>query len=136
MHNLVAELPADAVEERFLAASGPGGQNVNKVATAVQMRLDATRLGLAPDVYRRLRELAGRRMTADGAIIVVARRFRTQEANRIDARARLVELLTQAHVRVARRVATKPTRAAKARRVDAKAKRGAVKQGRGRVDAD
>ena len=130
------ELPADAVEERFLAASGPGGQNVNKVATAVQMRLDATRLGLAPDVYRRLRELAGRRMTADGAIIVIARRFRTQEANRIDARARLVQLLEQAHVRIVRRVATKPSRAAKVRRVETKAKRGAIKQGRGRVDVD
>ena len=133
---MTVELPADAVEERFLAASGPGGQNVNKVATGVQLRVDATRLGLSPDAYRRLRVLAGRRMTDDGAILVVARKFRTQEANRVDARARVRELIARAQVRVAHRVATKPSRAAKVRRVEAKAKRGVVKQGRGRVDLD
>ena len=130
------ELPPDALEERFLAASGPGGQNVNKVATAVQLRVDATRLGLSPDAYRRLRVLAGRRMTDDGAILIVARKFRTQEANRVDARARIRELIARAQVRVAHRVATKPSRAARAKRVDGKAKRGVVKQGRGRVDLD
>lgn len=129
-------LPEHALEERFLAATGPGGQNVNKVATAVQLRLHATRLGLSPDVYRRLRVLAGRRMSADGAILVIARRFRTQEANRVDARARLADLVARAHVREARRIATRPTRAAAARRVEAKARRGVVKQGRGRVDSD
>lgn len=127
------DLPEDALTERFLAASGPGGQNVNKVATAVQLRVDATRLGLSPDAYRRLKVLAGRRMTSDGAITVVARRFRTQEANRVDARARVVDLIARAQVRVARRVATKPTRAARERRVEAKTKRGTIKQGRGRV---
>ena len=130
------ELPPDALEERFLAATGPGGQNVNKVATAVQLRVYATRLGLTPDAYRRLRVLAGLRMTADGAILIVARRFRTREANRVDARARAAELIARAQLREARRVATKPSRAAKARRVDTKAKRGAVKQGRGRVEVD
>jgi len=128
------ELPEDALTERFLAASGPGGQNVNKVATAVQLRVDATRLGLSPDAYRRLKVLAGRRMTGDGAITVVARRFRTQEANRVDARARVADLIARAQVRVARRVATKPTRAARERRVEAKTKRGTIKQGRGRVN--
>lgn len=130
------ELPEDALTERFLAASGPGGQNVNKVATAVQLRVDATRLGLSPDAYRRLKVLAGRRMTSDGAITVVARRFRTQEANRVDARARVVDLVARAQVRVARRVATKPTRAARERRVEAKTKRGTIKQGRGRVSEE
>ena len=133
---MVFELPEDALEERFLAASGPGGQNVNKVATAVQLRADMTRFGLAPDVYRRLRVLAGRRMTGDGAIVIVARRFRTQDANRADARARLADIIARAHVREARRVATRPSRAAKAKRVEAKAKRGVVKAGRGRVELD
>lgn len=129
-------IPADAIGETFLAASGPGGQNVNKVATAVQLRVDAYRLGLTPDVFARLRVLAGRRMTAEGAIIVVARRFRTQEANRVDARARVEKLVAQAHVRAVRRVPTRPSRAAKAKRVEAKSKRGVVKAGRGRVDVD
>lgn len=128
--------PAEALAERFLAATGPGGQNVNKVATAVQLRVDIARLGLPPDVARRLRALAGRRLTADGAIVLVARRYRTQEANRSDARARLAELVARASVRPVYRVATKPGRAAKARRVDAKSKRGEVKQGRGPVSLD
>ena len=129
-------LPADAMSETFLAASGPGGQTVNKVATAVQLRVDVYKLGLAPEVFARLKVLAGRRMSADGAIVVVARRFRTQEANRTDARARVEELLTRAHIRVARRVATRPSRAAKAKRVEAKAKRGVVKAGRARVSEE
>lgn len=130
------DIPDDAIEERFLAASGPGGQNVNKVATAVQLRADVLKLGLAPEVYRRLKLLAGRRMTADGAIVIIARRFRTQEANRSDARARLAELIARAHIRKPKRVATRPSRAARAKRVDAKVARSRIKQGRGKPSTE
>src|SRR5687768_17893750 len=83
------DLPEEALSESFLAATGPGGQNVNKVATACQLRADVFRLGLAPDVYQRLKVIAGSRMTAGGELLITARRYRTQEANRADARARL-----------------------------------------------
>lgn len=126
-------LPDDAFEERFLAASGPGGQNVNKVATACQLRVDVFRLGLHPETFRRLKLLAGSRLTAGGVLVITARRFRTQDANREDARARVTELLAAAEERDARRVKTRPTRAAKAKRVEEKKGRGAVKAGRGRV---
>ena len=130
------EIPEDALEEKFLAASGPGGQNVNKVATACQLRCDIFRLGLSPEVHARLKRLAGRRMTEAGEIVITARRHRTQEANRADARARLAELIARAHVRPAKRVRTKPSRAAKARRVEAKKQRSAVKERRGKVRLD
>jgi len=130
------EIPEDALSESFLAASGPGGQNVNKVATACQLRCDVFRLGLSPDVYARLKQLAGSRMTAGGEIVITARKYRTQEANREEARARLAELIARAHVRPARRRKTRPTRAAKAKRVDAKKRRGSVKEGRGKVKLD
>ena len=129
----MVEVPEDALEERFLAATGPGGQNVNKVATACQLRVNVFALGLRPETFRRLKLLAGSRLTAGGTLVLTARRYRTQEANRADARARLAELLEKAEEREARRVKTKPSRAAKARRVDEKKGRSAVKAGRGRV---
>lgn len=132
----MADLDHAIVEERFLAATGPGGQNVNKVATAVQLRVDVFRLGLAPYAYQRLKELAGSRMTAQGELLITARRFRTQEANRQDARERLAEMIRAAHIRQAKRVKTRPSKAAKARRVDEKKGRGAVKAGRSRVKVD
>ncbi len=132
----MVDIPEDALDERFLAATGPGGQNVNKVATACQLRVDVFRLGLSPETYRRLKLLAGSRLTASGTLVLVARRYRTQEANRQDARQRLAELLTEAEKREARRVKTKPTRAAKARRVDEKKGRSAIKAGRGKVRLD
>jgi ribosome-associated protein len=132
----MADIPDSAISERFLAGSGPGGQNVNKVATACQLRVDVYALGLAPDVFRRLKTLAGSRMTTAGELIILARRYRTQEANRADARERLAALVDAAHVRPERRVKTKPTKAAKARRVDAKKARSSIKAGRGRVTAD
>jgi ribosome-associated protein len=123
-------IPDDAIEEKFIASTGPGGQNVNKVATAVQLRCDVFRLGLAPDVYARLKLLAGSRMTEGGEIVITARTYRTQEANREEARARLGELIARAHVRQAKRIRTRPSRAAKAKRVETKKGRGAVKKAR------
>ena len=129
-------LPEAAIEERFLAATGPGGQNVNKVATACQLRIDVFRLGLHPETYARLKALAGSRMTVGGTLVVTARRYRTQEANRADARERVADLLAAAEERDARRVKTKPSRTAKAKRVEAKKGRGAIKAGRGRVQME
>lgn len=130
------DVPEDALEERFITAGGPGGQNVNKVATAVQLRVDVYRLGLPPYAFRKLRELAGSRMTAAGTLVIQAQQFRTQEANRKDARERLDALLVKAHERDTRRIATKPGKAAKARRVDEKKARSGIKQGRGKVRVD
>jgi ribosome-associated protein len=130
------QIAEDALSERFLAATGPGGQNVNKVATACQLRVDVFKLGLAPHAYQRLKEIAGSRMTTAGELLITARRFRTQEGNRADARARLAEMLAQAHIVQAKRRPTRPGKAARARRVDAKKQRSAVKQGRGKVQFD
>jgi ribosome-associated protein len=129
-------IPDHAIEERFLAATGPGGQNVNKVATAVQMRLDVFALGLAPDAFRRLKTLAGSRWTIDGAIVIVARSHRTQEANRAEGRARLSTLIEKALIRPIRRVKTKPSRAAREKRLAGKAVRSSVKKARGKAGID
>ena len=130
------EIPEDALSEKFLASTGPGGQNVNKVATACQLRVDVFKLGLAPHVYAKLKTLAGSKMTIGGELIITARRFRTQEANRDDARGRLAELLTEAHIVQAKRRPTRPSKAAKARRVDDKKGRSTIKRGRRKVDFD
>ena len=127
------QIPEDALSERFLAATGPGGQNVNKVATACQLRVDVFKLGLHPEAYERLKVIAGSRMTTSGELVITARNYRTQEGNREDARARLAEMIAQAHIVQRKRRPTKPSRAAKAKRVDQKKQRSEVKRGRGKV---
>jgi ribosome-associated protein len=126
-------IPEDALSERFLAATGPGGQNVNKVATACQLRVDVFKLGLPPHAYERLKVIAGSRMTMGGELILTARNYRTQEANREDARRRLAEMIAEAHLVPRKRKATRPSKAAKAKRVDQKKQRSRVKRGRGKV---
>ena len=125
--------PETALSEKFLAATGPGGQNVNKVATACQLRCNVFALGLSPDAYARLKTIAGSRMTAGGELVITARRYRTQEANRADARARLAALIGAAHIVQVKRRPTRPSRSARAKRVESKKGRGDVKKGRGKV---
>ena len=130
-------IPEDELDERFIQAGGPGGQNVNKVATAVQLRFDAAGSPtLPPEVRQRLLRLAGSRVTADGTLVITARRYRTQEANRRDARARLAAMIARALAAPRPRRATRPTRAAQERRLQGKAQRGAVKRQRTRPGDD
>ena len=124
-------LEAAELEERFITATGPGGQNVNKVATAVQLRFDVLHCpALSPAVRSRLAVLAGRRLTAEGVLIIMANQYRTQDRNRADARERLAALIREAAVAPVRRVKTRPTLGSKQRRLDAKTARSTIKRGR------
>ena len=127
----------DEIAETFIRANGPGGQNVNAVSTAVQLRFDARGSRALPNaVYQRLAKLAGSRMTRGGVIVITARRFRTQDANRKDALGRLVELIRDAAVPPKSRKATKPSRASRRRRLEAKGRRAVLKKVRGTTRAE
>jgi ribosome-associated protein len=133
----VTTIPEEELEFRFFRSGGPGGQNVNKVSTAVQMRFDARNSpSLREPVRERLMKLAGSRLTLEGVILITAVRYRTQERNRADAIERLQELVDKASIAPTYRVPTRPTRASKERRLQAKSGRSAIKSGRGKPALD
>jgi len=130
-------LDEDEIEESFVRSSGPGGQNVNKLSTAVQLRFDVRRSRSLPnDVAIRLMKLAGNRLTKDGVLVIIAQNNRTQERNRAEARERLIELIREASVKPVPRRATKPTKASKTKRLEGKKRRADVKVMRGRIRMD
>jgi ribosome-associated protein len=131
------QIEEQELRESFIRSSGPGGQNVNKVATAVQLRFDAGKSpALSEEIRTRLKRLAGRRMTAEGVIVIEARRYREQEKNRADARERLAGLIRRAIEKPKARRKTRPTRSSVQRRVEGKKKRGSVKQMRSKPGID
>lgn len=131
--NARISIPDDELTENFIRASGPGGQNVKKVSSAVELRFDAVRSpSIEEDVKQRLIRLAGQRATKEGIIVIRAERFRTQERNRADARDRLARLIARAVQVPKKRIKTKPTRASKERRLQSKAHKATVKRMRGR----
>ena len=130
------KIPQESITYEYFRASGPGGQNVNKVSTAVRLRFDVESARLADDVISRLSSLAGRRMTEEGILIIEASRFRTRERNQADALSRLEALVASAAKPPKKRRKTRPTKASVKRRVDAKKRRGNVKKLRGKVSSD
>jgi ribosome-associated protein len=130
----IADRALEIAEEKFIASSGPGGQNVNKVATAVQLRVDVFQLGLSPEAFARLKDIAGSRMTKGGEIVLTANEFRTQEQNREAARERMLALLDEALTPPRKRAKSRVNRVGKAQRLKTKKVRGEIKANRGKVE--
>lgn len=130
----IVDRALEIAEEKFIASSGPGGQNVNKVATAVQLRVDVFQLGLSPETFERIKEIAGSRFTKNGEIVLTANEYRTQEQNREAARERLIQLVNQALEPPRKRKKSRVNRVGKVKRLKAKKVRGDVKAKRGKVE--